>query len=81
MCGGSGTGQRGDKGGRARGYCLIYLYGTACTADPSGNGCISKAEIETAPGRDPKLAEGIHRLPHEIQERDRDFGVERRVEA
>lgn len=68
MRGGGGRGQRGDKSGKSRGYGLIYLDGTACRANPSGDGCISKAEVEIAPGRISRLVGGISRLPHEIQE-------------
>ena len=49
MCDGGGRGERSDKRRKPRGGSLIYLYGTACTADPSGDGRISKVGSKLQP--------------------------------
>ena len=73
VCGGGGSGQRGDRRGKSRRCSLIYLYGTACTADPSRNGGISKAGWDCSRS-DFDVGWRSTRPMHETEEMDRRLG-------
>lgn len=78
MCSGGGSGQRGEKRGKSRRCSLIYLYGTACTADPSRNGVYPGLGWDCSRS-DFDAGWQVFRPIHETKEVDRELGEDEEI--